>query len=40
MEDEKNKVEALQRLDEALRRDKVETWNSGRKDEQMKSRKF
>ena len=33
-----NTSETLQRLDEALRRDKVETWNSGRKGEQLKSR--
>ena len=28
----KNNIDALQWLDEALRRDKVETWNSGRKE--------
>ena len=32
MKNEKNKIEALQLLDEALRRDKVEAWNSGIKD--------
>ena len=30
VKDEKNKIEALQRLDGALWWDKVETWNSGK----------
>ena len=30
--DERKKIEALQWLDEALRRDKVETWNYRRKE--------